>query len=315
MSIDMVKQAVLQRLMKLKESRIQFDLQTGAAFRELFDHPQYLALDESTRIELGLNWARHRYQTETDSPSLDLYFGKTELSKYFVGGATILDIGCYIGGKSIRWLEKFKAAEIQGIDIDPRFIEIANHFAKEKNANAHFKVNFAENLEFPDSFFDVIVSENTFEHVRDLHKVMSECNRVLKKGGFLVVIFPGFWGPSSHHLDLVSNTPFLHWFFSYPSLIKAYRALLDERGVESLWYRPDDKHPLPHEKGLTINGTGAMQFHRMVKRDGWKIVIDGFKQRTPHTNFIKNAILNGMKTCPVPIFRELLPVTYVLQKA
>ena len=48
---------MLKRALKLRESKIQFDLETGASFIELFNHPQYLALDASAKTELGLTWA------------------------------------------------------------------------------------------------------------------------------------------------------------------------------------------------------------------------------------------------------------------
>ena len=225
----------------------------------------------------------------------------------------MLDLGCYVGGRTVRWLERYQGAEIYGIDIDSQFIRVATYFAKEKNANAHFKVNFAEELDFPDAFFDVILSEHTFEHVRDIQKVMQECGRVLKKGGFIAVIFPSFWSPFYHHLDLVTRTPFIHWFFKYPALLESYFAILDERGDDALWYRRQDEHPLPFEKGYYINGTGAMEFHKLVKGN-WSIVADGFEYRTRRNSVVKNMLVNCIKVSRLHFFRELFAIAYVLQK-
>lgn len=308
-----MQQAIIKRLMKLKESKIKFDQEGGATFQELFNHPHYLSLDKAAQIELGLQWARNLYQKEIDHPSFDIFFGDVDLSEY-CKDAIMLDVGCYVGGKTVRWLEEYRGAEIYGIDIDPRFIEIATCFAKDKNANAHFKVNSAEELDFPDAFFDVIFSENTFEHVRDLQKSMHECERTLKKGGILVVIFPSFWGPFAHHMDLVTHIPFIHWFFKYPALLESYFAILDERGDDALWYRRQDERPLPFEKGYSINGTGAMEFRKLVVKDKWHIIGDGFKQKNRSNSIIKNMLINCMIASHLSLFRELFSIAYVLQK-
>ncbi|MDB5038424.1 MAG: methyltransferase [Bacteriovoracaceae bacterium] len=312
----MIKDALIKGLMKLWQTEIQFDHKKGATFRELFNHPYYLGLGDAEQMELGLSWCRNLYEIEKNSPSLDLYLGKTHLADFISEGSTILDIGCYIGGKTVRWIEKYKGAEIHGIDIDSKFIKVANRFAKEKCVNAHFKVNFAEDLDFEGHYFDAIVTENTFEHVVDLKKVMSECARVLKPNGYLIVSFPGFYGPFSHHLDLVTRTPCLHWFFKYHSLVKIYKDILDERGEASNWYKRsrDLKDSIDNGFPLnSLNGTSAFEFHKIAK-ENWKIVVDGFKQRTRNRNPAKSIILNTIKTFPINAFRELLPIAYVLQK-
>lgn len=306
----MIKKAIVKYLMKLRESKVEFKPEEGAVFRELFDHPYYLGLEETAKIELGLRWARKLYQTETERSSFDSYFGDFDLSEFF-NNPVMLDVGCYIGGKTVRWLERYHGIEIHGIDIDPRFIRIATCFAKEKNANAHFKVNFAEELDYPDSFFDVIMTENTFEHVHDIRKVMQECNRVLKKEGFMVITFPPFWGPFNHHLYLVTRTPFIHWFFQYTTLLESYFDILDERGADAFWYRRLDEHPLPFEKGYSINGLGALEFRKLIKYD-WNIIADSFTRGTPGKGFIKNIWINIFKFSTLS--RELFPVAYVIQK-
>jgi len=305
-------QTIIKFLMKIRESEVKFDIKAGAIFQEVFNHPRYVNLNEEAQIELGLKWANNLYQKEVNQPSFERYLGDINLSEY-CQNAIMLDLGCYLGGKTVRWIEKYQGSEIYGVDIDSRFIKIATCFANEKNVKAYFKLNFAEELDFPDGFFDIILSENTFEHVIDIRKVMQECNRVLKKAGFMIIKFPSFWNPFDHHLDLVTQTPFIHWFFKYPALLRAYFTILDERGNDALWYRRQDEAPLPYEKGYYINGTGAMEFHRLV-RDNWHIVIDSFKQKTHSNNVVKNMLINCIKISQFGIFRELFPIAYILQK-
>ena len=309
----MVNVQLAKILMKLRENKIQFDITSGSIFQELFNHPDYLTLDKVKQVELGLEWAEDLYQIETERSSIDVHLRNFDTLIERSRGGTILDIGCYLGGRTIKWLERYQASAIHGIDVDSRFIEVANCFAEKKGRNAHFKVNFAEELDFPDQYFDMILSENTFEHVTDLKRVMIECMRVLKKDGLLVVLFPSFWGATHHHLDLVTRMPCLHWFFEYPTLLDAYRSILDERGIEALWYKPDLRCPLPLEKGLTINGTSANVFRKLA-RQNWSIVVDGYKEQNRPSTFIKRYLSKCLKSSRIPIFRELFPIAYVLRK-
>ncbi len=55
----------------------------------------------------------------------------------------------------------------------------------------------AERMDFSDEFFDVIVSQATFEHLKNVPQVVSEIARVLKKGGVLytsICLFPSLSG-------------------------------------------------------------------------------------------------------------------------
>jgi len=45
-------------------------------------------------------------------------------------------------------------------------------------------------LDFADDYFDLVISNQVFEHVQDLDSVLREINRVLKRGGYLVALFP-----------------------------------------------------------------------------------------------------------------------------
>lgn len=47
-----------------------------------------------------------------------------------------------------------------------------------------------ENLSFPDGMFDLIVSNDVFEHVPNPQKAMAECARVLVRGGTMLATIP-----------------------------------------------------------------------------------------------------------------------------
>ena len=66
----------------------------------------------------------------------------------------------------------------------------------------------AEQIPFPDDYFDIISSFNSLDHVDDLTKSISEIKRVLKPGGKFLLIsdihsYPTICEPSAFQWDVV----------------------------------------------------------------------------------------------------------------
>ena len=96
----------------------------------------------------------------------------------------ILDVGCGAGFFTILLAKA--GHQVTGIDLTPDMIKNAKQLAEEEQAECEFAVMDAENPEFPDGTFDVIVSRNltwTLPHVKHAY---GEWLRVLKKGGILL---------------------------------------------------------------------------------------------------------------------------------
>lgn len=309
-----LKTRLIQLLMRLRAGAITFDEVNGAIYHELFDHPAYRDASPTEQARLQLAWARALYTIETQQP-LDAYFPGFDLRALCQGG-DLLDVGCYLGGKSLRWLEKYAGRSLCGVDVAEPYLAAANRLAAERRAPAVFGLGLAEALPFAAGRFDVVLSVHTFEHVRDVPATLAECRRVLKPGGHLVVVFPPFYYPLGHHLDLVSRTPCLHWFFGYEELLAAYFALLARRGPEAAWYRRAETHPLPFEKGYSINGLTAGAFHAQLQ-SGWRIRYDGYRDaRGGYSHHPARRFLDQIvKRWQVAWLREIYEVAYVLQKS
>lgn len=97
----------------------------------------------------------------------------------------ILDFGSG-GGKLVRWLlsEGYSAC---GVD----FYEGKDAF-KEMLETGHFKPVQGDPYIIPheDESFDLVISQNVFEHVLDFDAVVSEIARVTRSGGYGVHLFP-----------------------------------------------------------------------------------------------------------------------------
>jgi ubiquinone/menaquinone biosynthesis C-methylase UbiE len=78
-----------------------------------------------------------------------------------------------------------------GIDISDNTISTVEKHFNELGISAKLKVADAEQIPFPDSTFDVIVSAHTLEHIKNDVSVIKECTRTLKHGGELIIFVPG----------------------------------------------------------------------------------------------------------------------------
>lgn len=97
----------------------------------------------------------------------------------------LLDFGCGKGEYSIL-LSKI-GYDVFAFDISPNNIAIAKRLASkyELAERTHFQVGVAEKLDYPTDYFDVIMGTDILHHVEISH-ALSECSRVLKKGGIAI---------------------------------------------------------------------------------------------------------------------------------
>lgn len=96
----------------------------------------------------------------------------------------ILDVGCGSGFFTI--LLGKQGHEVLGTDLTPDMITKSRELAKEEGTDCRFEIMDAENLDFPDETFDVVISRNLTWTLPDAGHAYEEWCRVLKKGGILL---------------------------------------------------------------------------------------------------------------------------------
>lgn len=115
------------------------------------------------------------------------HIGRYEFAANFVRNKVVLDVACGTGYGSIFLVEK-GAETVIGGDMNRDAIEYAKvHHNKER---LDFVCLDATNLPFSEGIFDVIISFETIEHIKEYKKFLSACNRVLKRDGFFVCSTP-----------------------------------------------------------------------------------------------------------------------------
>jgi ubiquinone/menaquinone biosynthesis C-methylase UbiE len=113
----------------------------------------------------------------------------------------VLDVGTGFGinvAFLARWLAKGSAVWT----VDPSKEVLADVKAtldKENSRLVRFAVASADDLDFEDGFFDIVVSVMVLHHIEELQPALREMARVLKPGGLLVVV--DYKPEASHELE------------------------------------------------------------------------------------------------------------------
>ncbi|MEO6613346.1 MAG: methyltransferase domain-containing protein [Chitinophagaceae bacterium] len=108
----------------------------------------------------------------------------------------LLDFGC--GSKPYRPI--IKVDKYIGLDF-----ENPGH----NHANEDIDVYYdGKSIPFADNYFDSVLCSEVFEHLFDLESTLKELNRVLKKGGKMLVTCPFVWGEHEMPYDYARYTVF-----------------------------------------------------------------------------------------------------------
>ncbi|VVB99081.1 Ubiquinone biosynthesis O-methyltransferase [uncultured archaeon] len=127
----------------------------------------------------------------------------------------ILDVGYSVGGIHRKFIEKFGRGNVYGVDIET------------KKDSGHYKRASAEKIPFKNGFFDSVFAGELIEHLEKPGKFVSEANRVLKKGGALILTTPNR-GSLVNRVFRNYETKVHLSLFDYAAL----RGLLEKNGFE-----------------------------------------------------------------------------------
>jgi len=104
--------------------------------------------------------------------------------------AKVLDMGCGIG-YATRYLTK-EGFEVVALDIDEISIMQCKFVSNLLGIEHPLVTASITNIPLKNEVFDSIICSEVLEHIPDVRQALSELNRVLKKGGRLVITVPGY---------------------------------------------------------------------------------------------------------------------------
>lgn len=126
-------------------------------------------------------WNKNRNKFILDREKKSLEF----ISQIIRKDDKLLDAGCG-NGKFLDLLGlKIKEADLHGVDFSKSEV----NEAKKKGLKV-IQGNFEEKINFNSGFFDIVNASEVIEHLYNPDKFLEEINRVLKKGGYLIMSTP-----------------------------------------------------------------------------------------------------------------------------
>lgn len=142
----------------------------------------------------------------------------------------VLDIGCGPGIMVEHLVNK--GIEFYGVDLSKKMIEQCKQNFRHI-PSAHFSVGRIEKIEFPDSFFDVVICMGVVEYIKNDKVAIKEMVRVVKPGGVIIITLPNklslyrLWGRRVY-----SNfTRLIKWIIRY----KAEEAIIHREYTENAY--------------------------------------------------------------------------------
>ena len=164
--------------------------------------------------------------------------------------SAILDIGCS-GGPLMKFLSENKFRNIFGIDTSQSAIDLCK-----SRGIANVLVKDATNTQFEAETFNIVIASDVLEHIKEERAALAEWQRILKKGGKLIIFVPAFnflWSAhdtANHHFRRYTNTQlsvllkecgfeiirssYWNFFLFFPaSLVRLTKRLLPENKVQA----------------------------------------------------------------------------------
>ena len=140
------------------------------------------------------------------------------------GTLEVADIGCGAGTQSFLWAEL--GHHVHGLDVNQPLLELARRRAEEQGRLIDFQLGSATALPWADESMDVCLLLELLEHVADWEPCLSECARVLRPSGILLLTTTNSLCPSQQEFNL----PLYSW---YPKPLKTYfERLAGQRGPQ-----------------------------------------------------------------------------------
>ncbi len=195
-------------------------------------------------------------------------------------GKKVLDLGSGEGGKTTYYADREPELMV-GIDIDGQKIRRAKQFCSQNDpvTMCQFVVCSAHHQPFRQGFFDIVISEDCFDHYMEPDSVMREANRVLTKGGVFFVSFDTYYNWGGSHLYNFIRMPWAHLFFSDSALVEATRIIASQLTEENPTNKRRESYQEQAEREIYqfkhhVNKITLGGWRELVRNRDWRIVLE-----------------------------------------
>lgn len=228
---------------------------------------------------------------------VDRVIGNKDLNQ-----ASILDIGCGIGGAAVHLALTRQPKRVTGIDIEENLIHMATKLANEKNVSpiCHFQQVDPGPLPFEPQCFDVVFSKEAIIHISDKFSLAKNVYEVLRTDGWFMGSdwLSGYEGEPSPQMQAYIDTEGLDFGLASARTYKeAFKAAgfvdieIDERNE---WYRNQARVERDNLAGPLYENLAAQVGEDFLSReiDVWDkmiIVLDSGELQPTHLRARKPA--------------------------
>ncbi len=155
--------------------------------------------------------------------------------KYSKEKGFILDVGCGTG-IALEMIGKKSKRRYFGIDISSTSIQMC----KTKGIDCRFYNG--QKIPFKDEYFQLVGSFNVLEHTNDPISFLNEKLRVLKKGGYLIIVCPNFLSiTNSYHKHTKGVWQKVKNFILLTVLLISKKNIFEKMNtIERKDFQPDD---------------------------------------------------------------------------
>lgn len=179
-------------------------------------------------------------------------------------GRHVLDLGTGLGGKLVYY-QQLEPASLTTVDIRPDYSAAARSFVTTAGTRprVRFIVADAASLPFDSAMFDVVISNETFEHIQRPLPALRELARVTRPHGSVFISFPPYYSPWGAHLNNWIKPPWVQVFFSEQTLINA-AVKIEQQLQLNRWVTPEARldlrgcQRLPHINRMTVHRFEAL---------------------------------------------------------
>jgi len=145
-----------------------------------------------------------------------------------VSGRRVVDFGCGYGFQSLALATKYDCTVV-GIDTNPKGIAKAQDLARSTNL-PESKVSFVERATVAMmGTFDVVISQNSFEHFGDPTAILDQMKSLLAPSGKILITFSPPWlSPYGSHMHFFTRVPWVNVLFPENAVMAVRRRYRDD---------------------------------------------------------------------------------------
>jgi len=173
-------------------------------------------------------------------------------------GGRVLDYGC--GHGQMLALGREHGLDIWGADTFEGYYATWSDIVPASVCDYVRKIDGGR-ADFPDAHFDVVLSNQVLEHVRDPEAAIADMHRLLKPGGTLIASFPVFETWYEGHVGLY----FAHWLPKGSALRKTYFTAARKLGY-GLYYEDITPAEWAHYSAHVLDDVCFYHSRRQLKR-------------------------------------------------